>query len=355
MGNKKWTIESIKARTREIAPGYECLSSEYINYVEKLIFKCSENHSFTMSWNKFRDNQRCPFCAGNRRKTIEEIKEAVPRLIFGYTCISIEYVDNTSKLEFLCNNGHIFSTSWLVFNNKKGCPICRMSPNRIDGTRKRLYRDRNWLYDQYINRRKSSKEIGKYCNVGHRLILSWIYRYGINTRSISESTTLGQYKDYEVLSREVGSDEKVCLKCKLTKRISEFRKASKNNDGLQVYCKDCHNSLVPKDNGWRKYTDKELESIILYRTIVKNLSNENYIKYRYIINPFNLSRDQNEYALDHIFSIQDGYENDVPVEIISSPINLRMLLHSDNSIKGRKSDISLEMLYSLHKQFTEEV
>lgn len=47
---------------------------------------------------------------------------------------------------------------------------------------------------------------------------------------------------------------KTCSKCKIEKDVSEFRKAIKNPDGLQYYCKDCANEAT---RVWNKNRDKE--------------------------------------------------------------------------------------------------
>ncbi len=47
---------------------------------------------------------------------------------------------------------------------------------------------------------------------------------------------------------------------------------------------------------------------------------------------------------DHRLSIRDGFRDRIDTEIMSHPANCRLLLHSDNKRKGRKSDITLEDL-----------
>lgn len=59
---------------------------------------------------------------------------------------------------------------------------------------------------------------------------------------------------------------------------------------------------------------------------------------------------ENAYHLDHIYSIFDGFKNNVPVFIIGNKCNLRMLKAKDNIIKNRKSDISLDnLIYNFYK------
>lgn len=51
------------------------------------------------------------------------------------------------------------------------------------------------------------------------------------------------------------------------------------------------------------------------------------------------------FHVDHIYSVLDGFKNEVPPSIISHPCNLRILEAKKNSSKGRNSEITLEELY----------
>ena len=82
-----------------------------------------------------------------------------------------------------------------------------------------------------------------------------------------------------------------------------------------------------------------------YYIDVRNLSDRNYKKHKSLINPNNSNRGRTLYHLDHIFSIKDGFENNVPVEVISHRSNLRMLKYDENIVKGGCSDKSLSALF----------
>lgn len=61
-----------------------------------------------------------------------------------------------------------------------------------------------------------------------------------------------------------------------------------------------------------------------------------------------LDEAEDAYHLDHIYSITDGYINNVEPEIIGSIYNLRFIPAMDNQIKKTKSDISLKELKKLY-------
>lgn len=51
-----------------------------------------------------------------------------------------------------------------------------------------------------------------------------------------------------------------------------------------------------------------------------------------------------EYHIDHIFSISDGYLNNVNPDVVASICNLRVITSQENLKKGKKSEISLSEL-----------
>jgi hypothetical protein len=53
-------------------------------------------------------------------------------------------------------------------------------------------------------------------------------------------------------------------------------------------------------------------------------------------------------AIDHIFSINDGFKHHINPKIISHPINAQFLLYGENSRKNKKSEITIEeLLYAV--------
>lgn len=53
--------------------------------------------------------------------------------------------------------------------------------------REPLYRDEEWLRDQYVNKLKTSEEIAAELGVGQTTISEWLDRHGIETRSTGHS------------------------------------------------------------------------------------------------------------------------------------------------------------------------
>lgn len=61
------TLESIN---EELAPtGWKCISTEYKNLDSELQFNCEEGHLVCATWKKIRKLQECPVCKQNKHKT----------------------------------------------------------------------------------------------------------------------------------------------------------------------------------------------------------------------------------------------------------------------------------------------
>jgi len=122
-GNKKKTIEEIREFVE--SKEYKLLSDTYINNSTKLDMICPDGHIFKMCWNNFMFGNRCPVCYGNKKKTIEEIRKYVEQE--GYILLSKEYINSHSNLEIKCSSGHVFKMNWTNFSSGKRCPKCKRS------------------------------------------------------------------------------------------------------------------------------------------------------------------------------------------------------------------------------------
>jgi hypothetical protein len=81
-----------------------------------------------------------------------------------------------------------------------------------------------------------------------------------------------------------------------------------------------------------------------YYNKVKLVTNENWYGHFHSINPNNMQRSR-DLHLDHIYSISEGFKNNVPPEIIGHWTNLRLIPKKENSSKGSGCHKTLEKLY----------
>lgn len=101
--------------------------------------------------------------------------------------------------------------------------------------------------------------------------------------------------------------------------------------------------VIKKISDIRNYTKPEnKEPFQLYTEQVRNKTNENFKKYFYEIT-YAKNRNRN-FHLDHKYSIKDGFDNNIPIEIISHYKNLQILDGRLNESKGTKSSLTLNEL-----------
>ena len=120
---KKLTIEEMHKIAEE--KGGECLSTEYIDGKTKLEWMCAEGHT----WEAVPDSIKnagswCSKCfAENLALTIEEMQEIATER--GGKCLSTEYVDSGRNLEWVCSEGHTWmATPSSIKHSGSWCSIC---------------------------------------------------------------------------------------------------------------------------------------------------------------------------------------------------------------------------------------
>jgi hypothetical protein len=157
------------------------------------------------------------------------------------------------------------------------------------------------------------------------------------------------------------ASENYTLKTSEKEYNSSFRKSQMK---LNVVCNIGHDYTVSWNN-WSKgkrcrtcYEKNKKSNAVkykygffLYHFLVWKETNKNFKEYQNLINPNNLKR-TSKLHLDHIYSIYDGFQNNVPTYIISSIQNLRLVSSARNISKGKKSEITLDELCI--KIFTEK-
>jgi len=145
---KKLTIEFVKESFEK--ENYTLLDTVYINSGTKLNYICSQGHKHNIIWDSWKQGGRCPSCAGNAKPTFEFVKFSFEKE--GYKLLNKEYINNNTKLKYLCPQGHKYSITWSNWQAGHKCPICfrnnYVGENTFlwkGGTRKRNVS----LYDTY--------------------------------------------------------------------------------------------------------------------------------------------------------------------------------------------------------------
>ncbi len=119
-GNMPKSIGIFKKLARE--RNGECLSAKYVNMQTKLKWQCKKGHEWLATPNSVKRGSWCPYCSGNVRLTLVEMK--ILAMQRGGQCLSKEYVNNHTKLRWKCKEGHEWEATPSHVKNGTWCPVC---------------------------------------------------------------------------------------------------------------------------------------------------------------------------------------------------------------------------------------
>lgn len=161
-----------------IKKGGWCLSEEYVNQSNYLIWKCSEGHVWEAKYKRIRNGSWCPICSRKSRRgkqrlnrTIDDMRQIAKDR--GGDCLSETYINVSTKLLWKCKEGHTWEAPPSTIKKGSWCPICsRNSETRkqnlkltIDDMRQiAKERSGDCLSDIYVN---SHTKLLWQCKEGH--------------------------------------------------------------------------------------------------------------------------------------------------------------------------------------------
>ena len=105
---------------------YKVVSKEIITVVDKPFnLICPNGHNTNMTVNNFKQGKRCKYCSGNQKHSYEYVKEKIENE--RYTLLSKEYIAESEKLLVKCPNGHEYNVTYGRFRQGDRCPYCSRS------------------------------------------------------------------------------------------------------------------------------------------------------------------------------------------------------------------------------------
>jgi len=162
--NNKLTIADMN-RTAEIKGG-KCLSETYINSKTKLLWECSKGHRWEAAPADIRQGKWCPVCGGRTLLTIDEMRSLAKNR--GGKCLSEKYVNVHTHLLWECAEGHQWEAIPLSVKSKRSwCPVCAGSAPLSIKEMRSIAMDRGGkcLSDTYVN---SATKLLWECADGHQ-------------------------------------------------------------------------------------------------------------------------------------------------------------------------------------------
>lgn len=149
---------------------YILLTTKYINNSQKLEYICPKGHKHFITWKNWCKGRRCPYCSGNAKKTIEFIRSEFEKE--AYILLTIEYINSSQKLIYICPNGHEHVITWSNWQQGKRCPYCANNGKPtiefiLSGFEKEGY---TLLTEEYKN---APQKLDCICPEGHEHTISW--------------------------------------------------------------------------------------------------------------------------------------------------------------------------------------
>jgi len=118
---KKYTIKHFQELAQK--NNGKCLSGLYKSITEKINWICKEGHEFSTTPRAVITGHWCPHCSKNAKLTIEIMQKHAEDK--GGKCLSKVYKNAHTKLEWECKKGHKwFSVPVNIRNNNAWCPRC---------------------------------------------------------------------------------------------------------------------------------------------------------------------------------------------------------------------------------------
>ena len=260
-------------------------------------------------------------------------------------------------------------------SKKIECPIC-----------KKLYNFKGlWTH---IDRTHNQSQ--QYCNGNNGCYNKQEYKNKIKQkRNEFINTTLGEFKEFEVTCCKCKKKFKVIERenkfpskkkyfcssfCAHSRTITEFQKQKSrewnkaNNQKNPEYniCKSCGKQT----KSWRcKFCCKECLKKWKQRNLTEYKKYRSDCQFRFSLSDYpnefdfflikengwykasNHGNNLNGISRDHMYSVFDGFQNNIDPKIISHPANCKLMIHSENSSKHKKSSITLEELLERIKKW----
>ena len=140
-----------------------CLSSEYVNSNDLLLWECEYGHQWTASYSTIKSGRWCKICAGKEIMTIE-IMQNIAKERNG-KCLSNKYINANQKLKWQCEFGHVWEARASHVKAGSWCPECSKPIITLEKV-KALAKEKNGrcLSLSYEN---SHKKLKWECSVGH--------------------------------------------------------------------------------------------------------------------------------------------------------------------------------------------
>ncbi len=243
--------------------GGKCLSKEYVNNYSKLKWLCKVGHEWCAIPLTVGRGHWCPYCGGTAPLSLGDMCELAKRR--GGKCLSKKYCGALVKLEWVCAKGHKWMAKPVSVKGGTWCPICVGRNKTIEDMRV-LAKKRGGvcLSKKYVNNQTK---------------LRWRCKKGHVWQSIPMRVVAGKWcpycagfhktiKDMQLLAKEKGG---VCLSKVYVKSDVKLRwrcgkghewEAKPNSIKSGTWCPFCARMNVSKHRFKRSKVDQAVMNLI---------------------------------------------------------------------------------------------
>ncbi|MDQ3048901.1 MAG: hypothetical protein M3R27_15230 [Bacteroidota bacterium] len=123
MSRQRYTLADLQEYASR--SGGKCLSNEYVNLSTPLKWRCEKGHTWDADFQIIRQGGWCPACMKSQ-KDKEEKLETLRKVSEerGGKCLAKEYINNNTKVQFKCREGHLWLMRDKEIKNGQWCPKC---------------------------------------------------------------------------------------------------------------------------------------------------------------------------------------------------------------------------------------
>jgi hypothetical protein len=109
----------------------KCLTTIYVNSSSKMNWECVKGHKWTARYTDIQQGKWCPHPdCDTTKNTIEDCQIMAAER--GGKCLSLQYTNCYSKLEWKCNKGHTWHAVYSHIKEGTWCPYCKHSHSEAE-------------------------------------------------------------------------------------------------------------------------------------------------------------------------------------------------------------------------------
>ena len=181
------------------------------------------------------------------------------------------------------------------------------------------------------------------------------------------------YCNHSCFAKETNGEREYTWGNKISKSIHKYliKNGIKEEGKIGIYdisCKGCEN-IFQRERYDIRYCSSECREIFRRKNMneyqkyrldanfkfnLKDYSDEfdfSLVKEHGWYSPTNKNNNLDGVSRDHMFSVREGFEKGVDPKIISHPANCRLMIHTENISKNKKSFITIEELLDRIEKF----